>query len=361
MPTVLSLGSGGAGVSPAPRPGATGAGHHSRRANAAVFTLIIILLIAALAAAVVYIARSGVPSPAQGSGPAAPGAAGATTIQQALDAAKVYINEGKFAEASMILDRAIQQFPADQDLRLQYAQALQFQKRWTEAYDQFAHAIAIGPDLAPLHFDAGTIANKAGLVDRAEHHYTLAQTKDTTDPRYPLYLAMIQIKLGKDTEATASLLRVVRLKPDIAEAWGTLAELTLRSGNPDMALEQIARARQLQPEQLRWRLVEARALKRRNEPEKALTLLNALDPVKRADPAVLTVMAECYGLLQKPAEAARIYAEAAAARPRDADTAFGAAQWAQRAGDTAAARRHAKAAADLGHAGARELLATLPQ
>lgn len=341
-------------------PCATECGRHAARpARAALLALVAVVMLAGLVGAIVYIVRQSPPKDALAGTPAAPSGDGASTIQQALDSAKVYINEGKFTEAGLILDRAIQKFPQDQELHLRYAEALQWQKRWRDAYDQFAAAIAIGPDLPQVHFDAGTVANAAGLLERAEHHYSMAQSKDATDARYPLYLAMIQVKLSKDTEAMASLLRVVRLQPDLAAAWGTMAELDLRGNNLALAQQHIAKARQLQPDLLKWRLVEARTLNRSGEPEKALTLLAALEPAQRRDNAVLALMAESYGLLKRPADAAAMYAEVAAAKPADAELRYLAATWYQRAGDTARARDNARAAAALGHVQARQLLETL--
>lgn len=350
-----------ANLFPMPAPSAPHPASPRARAHAGVMALAALVLLALLVGAIVWIVRTAgpAPGPARAGSAAAPGPDAAGTIAQASESASKYLNEGKPAEAGMILDRAIQKFPADQELRLKYAQALQAQQRWREAYDQFVAALRIGPELPQIHFDAGAVANMAQLTERAEHHFSMAQVKDAGEPRYPLYLAMMQIKLGKDTEAMASLLRVVRLRPDIAEAWGTMAELNLRANNLSLALQHAAEARRLQPAVLRWRIVEARATARSGQPEQALTLLAALEPAQRSEPAALSLAAECYGLLKRPADAAAMYQSAAAAQPRNPELAFQAALWHQRAGNAADARRMAQAAAALGHDKARDLLREL--
>ena len=216
---------------------------------------------------------------------------------------------------------------------------------------------------AQLHFEAGTCANMAGRLDRAEEHYSMAQTADRREPKYPLYLAMVQLKRGgKESEAAAvaSLLRATPLNPDLGEAWGTLAEIELRNDQLGLAAQHLEKARTLQPEVVRWRLAEARLLNRRGEASQALALLAALPVNQRREPAVLGVMAESHGLLKQPAEAARMYVEAfEASAPANAELAYQAALWSERAGDGAQAARLADTAATLGHADARAMVERL--
>src|SRR5690606_30382505 len=134
------------------------------------------------------------------------------------------------------------------------------------AYEQFVAAMAIADGDAALHFEAGTVANTAGLTDRAYEHYYRAQMMAPNEPKYPLYLAMIQIKQDERTAAMASLVRAVTLNEDLAEAWGTLAELELAENMLGLAQQHIEKARALQPESEKWKIAEAKILKRNNEP-----------------------------------------------------------------------------------------------
>ena len=82
----------------------------------------------------------------------------------------------------------------------------------------------------------------AGQNDRAEEHYWMAQVLDAAEPRYPLFLGMMQIKKGDDDAAAASLLRAVKISPELAEGWGTLAELELKKNQNTLAAQHIERA-----------------------------------------------------------------------------------------------------------------------
>ena len=187
----------------------------------------------------------------------------------------------------------------------------------------------------------------------------MAQAGEPTNASYPLYLAMAQIRLGDEQGASASLLRAVRLDPDLAEAWGTMAELALKNNSLGLAAQHIAEARKRQPGVVRWRLVEAKILKRsgkRADVERAAQLLTAMDRAERLKPEVMSALAECFGYLRRPEAAAAMYADAVKARPDDAESAYQTAVWFDRAGQREQAARYARAAAGMGHAEAAELL-----
>ena len=90
--------------------------------------------------------------------------------------------------------------------------------------------------------------------------------------------------------------------------------------------------------------------------EKAASLILAMDKAERVKPEVMGVLAECYGLMHRPDDAAAMYAEAARARPTDGEAAYQAAVWYERAGNPGEAARFAGAAAALGHEGALAMI-----
>ncbi len=318
------------------------------------------------------------PAPAAGSGTSPKGIVGnaATAVEAGLDAAAKYQSAGKLPEAAAILAKLAEAEPTDGAVRRAFAQVLLGQKQYADAYAQYEAAVALlpagtteriakqgDPEAAELHFEAGTCASLAGLLGRAEEHYSMAQTADRRNPKYPLYLAMVQLKKGdkqSETAATASLLRAVHLNPDVGEAWGTLGEVALRNDQLTIAEQHLEKARKLQPEVVRWRMDQARLLNRRGEAERAAALLTALSPEQRSDPIVLGVLAESYGLMRKPAEAATAYAAAfKAVSPPSAELAYQAALWFERAGEAEQAKNFAKTAAMLGNADAKDLAARL--
>lgn len=319
-------------------------------------TVLIIVLSGALLVAVLLLWRSGSTGPQVANGATATTKAPSSeSVAALLGAAKSYIDQQDFPKAEAILRAAVREHADDQELRIAFGETLMRQKKFGEAYEQYSKALAIGPSEPKIEFLAGTLASQTGHLDEAGEHYRAAQAGDPSNAQYPLYLAQLQIKRERWEEAKVNLLLSIKLDGQNAVARGTLAEIFLRENKLDLCLQNIAEARKLQPELTRWKLDEARARSRQGEPQKALVLLSTLDRSERRDPEVLSLMAQCYGLSKRPGDAARIYAEASDAEPTNAELAYQAAVWANKAGDRDAAARYASRASKQGHEGAKAL------
>lgn len=239
----------------------------------------------------------------------------AAKIEEVRAAAALYVQKNEPARAEAILKEGVAQFPEDGTLRTAYAELLLGQRKLEDAYAQYEAALATGARDAKTEFAAGSVANMIGKPERALEHYSAAQTSDPVNADYPLYLGQVQAKLGKLDDAKVSLLRSAKLEPDRAVAWGTLADIAVRENKPDIALQYIARARELEPGVGVWRIIEARALNRAGTPSKSLDVLAGLDESDARQPAVARLIAETYGLLGDKAKAAEWTAKA------DAETA----------------------------------------
>lgn len=277
-------------------------------------------------------------------------------IEAIVMSAKTYVQQGENAKAETVLAEAVSQYAEEQPLRLAYADALLTQKKINEAYDQYIAALTIGPRTAKIEGTAGTIASLAGKSDRAIEHYQAAQTAEPTNAEYPLFLGQIQLKAGEMEAGKASLIRAARLDPNSATAWGSLADVAMRQNSLSVALQHIAKARKLDPTSVAWRLIECRALARSGEPGKGVELLITLDDSLRFQTPVLKQIAECYGLMSKPGDAALIFGKASDSNPADASLAMQAAEWFENAKQSESALAYGLRALDLGQAGALELV-----
>ncbi len=281
-------------------------------------------------------------------------------LREGLSAARQNLNQGRPQAAQAMLVKLVEMVPENQDARVLFAETLLEAGRPAEALAQYETAIAVGPDSPELRFAAGTVASAAGRPETAEIHYLAAQSGAPGNPQYPLYLGAVQRRLGKTTEAEVSLLRAGKLDPGLAVVWGHLADIALQTNKLSIAATHIKRARDLDPASAVWRLIEARILRRENQPETAARLLMALDERSRLDnPDVLRELGLCFGLLSRPGDAADLYARAAQVRPADPEVLYEAALWHERAGRTALAISYAQKAAGLGNPASAELLRRL--
>ncbi|MCE2967792.1 MAG: tetratricopeptide repeat protein [Phycisphaerales bacterium] len=328
-----------------------------RRVGVIALVVVMLVLLAGIIAGLVFAFRT--PSLPPGADPRVMDRP-IETIQAALSASDEYTSKSQFVNAGLILDRAAQKFPDDQEIRLRLARVLIFQERFADALEQFEQAIRIGPALAMIHSDAGTVASRARLDDRALFHFSKAMSIDPKEARYPLYLAMIHLRKGDDAKAMATLLGVVRLDPGIAEAWGTMAQLMLKENNLTIAEQHAKRARELQPASPRWRHVLAQIVKRDNRPHEAIELLQGLTPQEQvSEPGLLSTLAESYGMVGNPTAAAVLYGNAIGWRSGDPELHYQAAVWARRSGDLRGARLRVNMAGSMGHPKAAELLAEI--
>ncbi|CAG1008282.1 hypothetical protein PHYC_03544 [Phycisphaerales bacterium] len=329
-----------------------------------------VLLIGLLAGGVsLFIAAMRQTGPANPGTPNAPSSASVSTLRPAdtatidaiLNAANEYLKTEQPQKADAILAAATLQHPDEQRLYILHAEALASMRRLDAAYDAYVKALAIGPRDGESEFAAGTLASMTGKLDRAAEHYQAAQTALKADPRPPLYLAQIQIKLHQIDEAKASLAIAGKLDPESAIVWGTLAQIALDENRLNLARQHAAKARELEPRVTMWRVLEARALRRLNQPEEALAILTPLDDIEKRDKMVLGLIGECFGLLNRPADAAALYAKAADFDPSDGPLALDTALWFERAGDKITALKYAEHAAMLSTQGAATTVERLKQ
>jgi tetratricopeptide (TPR) repeat protein len=270
-------------------------------------------------------------------------------IDAILNAVLPLRNQQEWGKAEAILREGMREYPGEQALVVQLAELFALQSRSEESYAMYERALAMGPSDGDIELNAGTVANAIGRHDRAEEHYSAAQAAKKTDWQPSLFLAQVQMRRGALSEAKKNLLLATQIKPDLAVAWGSLAEAMLRENSVGPALQMIAKARELEPHNVVWRLIEARALKRDNRPEAALQLLIGLDEVAKLQEGVLQLMGECYGLLKRPANAAEQYAGVSDRFPERAGLALEAARWFERAGDNVKALEYARRAQYLGN------------
>ncbi len=332
--------------------------HDAPARPAAFLSFMIVALCLTMLGAVVMLYRSGSFSPGTANAAAekAPASEAITTV---LDSARKLMGQSEWTKAETILRRAAMQFPDQQEIRTALAETLLALDKPKDSYEQYEKALAIGPREPKLEFAAGQVASKANMPDRAEEHFAMAQTGDPKNPACPLMLGMVQRKLGKIEAAKASLVRSCRMDPDNAYAWGTLADIALGENHLDLCLQHIDKARKLQPESKDWRLIEARALNRKGDPTGALRLLTPMDPSQKREPAVARLIAECFSMLGRHAEAASALADAAMADAVNPDIAYDAAAAFERAGNRTRALEFATQAQILGSSAAARLLEKL--
>lgn len=253
-------------------------------------------------------------------------------VDAILDRVSTLRRDGKLAEVIAVLQAAIAENVGIQRLHVALAEAMLESGRPNDAYEQYVQALASGERTPALEFQSGTVASSIGRNDRAMEHFAAAQAQDQSNPEYPLFLGQTALLMGKVSEARAALARSLRLKDDDARAWGALAEVSLRENALDSALQQVRRARQLDPRGTVYRFIEARVHVRANRPAEAAELLLPLDAPEREAEPIARLLADALTMTGRGDEAARVLAASSDRQPNNAALARDALVRAERAG-----------------------------
>lgn len=265
------------------------------------------------------------------------------------------------SRAEAVIAAAVRRWPDDPTLRTAFGELLLTTERYDDARRQFDEAIALGQTDGPTLFASGMAASMAGDHTAAESSFDGAAKAAPGRVDYAIHLGQARLRLNDLPGANAALVRAAAIDESRAIIWGTLGEIALRENRPRLAAQHAAKARSLEPAVTPWRLIEARGLKRMGEPEEAILVLRGVVEGDLASPPVARTLAECFGLLGRPADGLDAIEHAARMGGDDASLWFDAAVWAQRADRTDTARRHAARAAELGHDAAAELLTDLTE
>jgi tetratricopeptide (TPR) repeat protein len=288
------------------------------------------------------------------------GIAETESIEEILGAVQIYVRNQQYPQATTVLEHAVGQYPSDQELRFALGDLYMFQKQYADAYAQFVAGIEIGPGSATGEFTAGTLANMLDRTELAEAHYSASMRLDPTNPDTPMYLAAIEMKLNRLDDAKRNLALAGRLAPERARIFAMRSEIAMRENHAVIALEQIRKARAIEPRVLGWILQEARVLKRNGDAEGAISLLVSLPEEQLTEPEIAYLLAESYGMLGRPGDAASRLMDVATVHPEDAKLAFEVALWLERAGERASAIEWAQKAEGLGNTRARAWIESLP-
>jgi len=277
------------------------------------------------------------------------GIAATESIEEILGAVQVYVQNKQYPQATTVLEHAASQYPGDQELHLALGDLYMLQNRHGDAYAQYVSGIEIGPSSAIAEFTAGTLANMLDKPELAEGHYIASMRLDPKNPDTPIFLAAIQMKMNKLKKAKSNLALAGTVSPNRARIYGMRSEIAMRENKLVIALEQIRKAIDIEPREVGWILQEARVLKRSGKAEQALNQLASLAQEDIDLPETAMIMAECYGMLGRPGDAASRLMDVAQKHPNDAKLAFEVALWLERAGEREGAIEWARKAIAAGN------------
>jgi tetratricopeptide (TPR) repeat protein len=255
-------------------------------------------------------------------------AADAKLAEQITDEIEPLLASKQFDQVARLAQAAIDRFPQHQRAHLLAAQAAIGLKNNAKAYDHLKAALAIGPENAEIQTMAGTMASQVRLDAQAIEHFTRATLLAPDNPTPFMLLGAMYMRepatasptpgteASGETKALLNFRKASMLDPALATPYAAMAEISLRQNNLTGAMTHIQKARELEPDRVAWRQLEARILKRDNRPQKAIDLLINLPPADRYSDSILPLLADSHAMLRRFEQAAKLYEEAAQFAPQ---------------------------------------------
>ncbi len=236
--------------------------------------------------------------------------------------AQLALERGDKAEALDYADRAARAAPNDPQIWLLLGYTARLNGRYGRAIDGYMHALKLRPGMVDGLSGLAQTYSLAGRTGEAER--LLRQVISTNPGRTDDLLALgsLYSKTGQYPEAADMLGRAERQQPN-ANAELLLASVYGHLHQPDQAARYLHLAVQRAPNNPDVLRALAGYYREAGEPAKAVA---ALESIHNPQPDVLAELAYTYGLAGRLGDAARVYAQAANASPRDLGLQVSAAQ-----------------------------------
>lgn len=239
--------------------------------------------------------------------------------------------------------RLVERYPRYAPARNTLAQVLIYEEKQREAYEELKRSMELDKQQPETHLLAGTVARGLGLMEESARHYSDAASLDPRNVSYKLHLAQIYVERNDLERAQIIVLEALAIDSSAYTAYALLSEINARRNDVPQALLNIDRAIErtpiaLRPLQVQYILRKAALLRRSNDPDAALQVIASLTAAEARESAALNEAAVCWGMLDKPAMAAKVYEDAFANAPLNDRLAAAAARWHIKAGDPRAAK-----------------------
>lgn len=187
---------------------------------------------------------------------------------------RAYLNGGNGKAAVALLEDILRRQPGDEDIRLQYAQALLGLEQTESALQQFELLLKSRPKDAQIRYVAALLALELGQYERARKYLLqLVNSGQRTDEAY-FYLGRLA-QVEKDAKGALRWYRQVQgeHRPD---ALLRVADLLAEQGQPAAAYAQLKDIRRQYPSHaVQSYLVEADLLREEGRTDDILTLYDA--------------------------------------------------------------------------------------
>ena len=177
--------------------------------------------------------------------------------------------------------RALQPVMLPDLSRMAESAQTQIRDRYAAMLSTIENRAATIVDMSTAYGEMGKLLMAAQYPEPAEACFLNAQSLDSSEFRWPYYLAHLYRTQGDLTKSRAFFERALELRPDDVDAFVWLGNVYLLLGLPDAAETPFAKALSLEPKSVSARYGLGRVALARSDPRRAVTYL---EEVLKLDP-----------------------------------------------------------------------------
>jgi tetratricopeptide (TPR) repeat protein len=152
-------------------------------------------------------------------------------VKEAFDAGLALAQQGKYAEAVVEYNKALEKDPDQAYIQANLADALAKMDKNEEALAAYQKAIALKPDDPAMYTNMGVLLGKMGKTEESQAMFKKAAEISPASAAQNFYnLGATLVNSGKSAEAAAAFRQAIQADPSYAEAWYQLG--ICLSGDP---------------------------------------------------------------------------------------------------------------------------------
>ena len=160
---------------------------------------------------------------------------------------KIYIETQKYEPALLFAKTAVKLDKKNKWYQVQYAEALAFNNKLSDAAAVYEELIAQYPEEEDYYLTASYLYQKGGKNDEALRLFNKLEQKNGISEELCLQKQQVYLRMGKVDLAAAELEKLISLNPTEVRYYGMLAELYESNNKPEKSMESYERLMKVSP------------------------------------------------------------------------------------------------------------------
>lgn len=239
--------------------------------------------------------------------------------QKALDSGNKYFDAGKFPEACIEYQNAIQIDPKFVAAHEKLADCFLRREMWSAGYSELMRVVDLEPQNFSKHIELGNLLLAGRRAKEAQDRAQLVLAQDPNNVDAHILLADAEMSLGNTEDALKEMQTAIQLAPDRSGSYLNLAQIQVVAKRIPEAEQSFRKAFQLDPKSTAAPLMFGDFYSQQRKFAEAEQQFQAVLQIDPKTPAAYRSLAVVYGNWNKKSQAEQILQQAKQAMPDNPD------------------------------------------